>query len=228
MTNSIVRSLQGKLIVSCQAAEGEPLNDINALTRMAASVLLGGAGGLRAEGAERVAAFRRITQLPIIGLVKAFDPNGDVYITPNFRSAASVSTAGADIVALDCTHRRLLEKEPWPELVARIKSQLDRPICADIATLQDAVAAQNAGADMVATTLRGYTADTAGIRSVDWGFLETLVDHLRVPVVLEGHVTHPEEVARAMRLGIHAVVVGSAITRPQVITARFVAAARTE
>ena len=89
--NAPLEALRGRLIVSCQAAEGDPLDDLDTLTRIATSVLRGGAGGLRAEGVARIAAFRAITQLPIIGLIKTCDANGDVYITPDFRSAKAVS-----------------------------------------------------------------------------------------------------------------------------------------
>ena len=92
---SAFKSLQGRLIVSCQAAQGDPLDHIDTLTRIAASVIRGGAGGLRAEGVERVAAFRAMTDLPIIGIIKTYDANGDVYITPDFKSAQAVSDAGA-------------------------------------------------------------------------------------------------------------------------------------
>ena len=217
-------AIQGKLIVSCQASAGDPLNDVDTLSRLAASVLRGGPGGLRAEGQQCVAAFRQLTPLPIIGLVKTTDRNGDVYITPGFAQAKSVSDAGADIIALDCTRRRLSEPEPWPEPLARIHSELGRVVCADIATLDDALSAQDSGADIVATTLRGYTDDTRHVCTVDWEFVKTLVSTLSVPIVLEGHVTSPDEVRRALELGVHAVVVGSAITRPQTITERFVAA----
>jgi len=225
-TDSIFKSLRGKLIVSCQASAGDPLDHLDTLTRMAASVLLGGAGGLRAEGVPRVAAFRTQTNLPIIGLTKADDANGDVYITPDFQSAQSISDAGADIIALDCTQRRLTQLEPWPEIIRRIHSELGRPACADIATIDDALAAQRAGADGVATTLCGYTADTPGIRTPPWSLIQTLVTELTIPVIVEGHITQPDEVRKALDLGAHCVVVGSAITRPQTITARFVEATR--
>src|SRR5580698_3208789 len=86
----IFQALKGRLIVSCQASAGDPLDDLDTLTRIAASVLRGGAGGLRAEGVTRIAAFRRITQLPIIGIIKTYDRNGEVYITPDFGSAKAV------------------------------------------------------------------------------------------------------------------------------------------
>ena len=216
-----LEALHTKLIISVQASPGEPLYETPTLCRIAQSVLSGGAAGLRAEGPEHTAAFRALTGVPIIAMVKTYDAQGDVYITATFAAAASVANAGADIIALDCTHRRLIEREPWPHLIQRIHTELTRPVCADIATLGDALAAQAAGADAIATTLFGYTADTAGHRAISWPLLESLVANLTVPVILEGHVTHPDDVRRALDLGVHAVVVGSAITRPQLITARF-------
>jgi N-acylglucosamine-6-phosphate 2-epimerase len=220
------QQLRGSIIVSCQASEGDPLDDLDTLTRIAISVLRGGAGGLRAEGTTRIAAFRSLTQLPIIGIVKTYDDNGDVYITPDFHSAKAISDAGADIIALDCTARRLTASEPWTELIPRIHAELHRPVLADIASLEDALAAVRAGADAVATTLYGYTLETDGIRTPSWPLLQSLVAHLTVPVLLEGHITHPPEALRAFTLGATAVVVGSAITRPETVTRRFVGVTR--
>ncbi|MEO6804714.1 MAG: N-acetylmannosamine-6-phosphate 2-epimerase [Edaphobacter sp.] len=222
---SPIGALRGRLVVSCQASEGDPLDDLNTLTRIATSVLRGGAGGLRAEGVPRIAAFRKLTQLPIIGILKTHDANGEVYITPDFHSARSIGDAGADIIALDCTSRRLTASEPWPELIRRIHTELNRPVLADIATLEDALAAERAGADAVATTLYGYTAETANSRTVSWPLLKSIVGRLTVPVIAEGHIVDPADVEKALTLGAHAVVVGSAITRPETITARFVKAA---
>jgi N-acylglucosamine-6-phosphate 2-epimerase len=224
--NSPIESVRGQLIVSCQASEGDPLDDLDTLTRIAASVLRGGAGGLRAEGVARITAFRKLTQLPIIGIIKTYDANGDVYITPDFGSARSISDAGADIIALDCTARRLTATEPWPELIRRIHGELNRSVLADVATLEDALAAERAGADAVATTLSGYTAETAGNRAVSWPLLQSILAHSTIPVLVEGHIIDPAEAEKAIRFGAHAVVVGSAITRPETITARFVKAAK--
>jgi N-acylglucosamine-6-phosphate 2-epimerase len=220
--NSPLEALRGRLIVSCQASEGDPLDNLDTLTRIATSVLRGGAGGLRAEGVERISAFRAITQLPIIGIIKTCDANGEVYITPDFRSAKAVSDAGADIIALDCTARRLTAAEPWPELIRRIHTELNRSVLADIATLEDALAAERAGADAVATTLYGYTSETANLRTVSWPLIQSLVARLTIPVLVEGHITDPRDVCRALDLGATAVVIGSAITRPGTITARFI------
>ena len=224
--NSPFQQLRGRIVVSCQASEGDPLDDLDTLTRIATSVLRGGAGGLRAEDAQSIAAFRKITQLPIIGIIKTYDANGDVYITPDFRSAKAISEAGADIIALDCTARRLTAAEPWPELISRIHAKLNRPVLADIATLEDALAAETAGADAVATTLYGYTAETANQRTVSWPLVRSIIARLTIPVLVEGHIIDPEEARTALDLGATAVVVGSAITRPGTITARFVRATK--
>lgn len=222
----VLSVLKGRLVVSCQANPGDPMDSIDTLVRMARSVLRGGAAGLRAEGVGFIQALRAVTDRPIIGIVKATDAEGEVYITPTFADAKAIVTAGADIVALDCTLRRLKEAEPYPEIIRRIRAELGAIVLADIASLEDGIAAQEAGADAVATTLYGYTSETAGAREVSWSLLQSLVENLQIPVMAEGHVQEPAEVRRALESGAHTVIVGSAITRPEFITARFVAATR--
>jgi N-acylglucosamine-6-phosphate 2-epimerase len=214
-------SLKNRLIVSCQAPPGDPLDHLETLTRIAISAARGGAGGLRANGVECVAAFRRETGLSVIGIQKR-KIRGEVSITPDFASAQAVSQAGADVIALDCSIARHAGAEPWPVLVSRIHSELGKPVLADIATFDEAIAAEASGADAVATTLYGFTPETAGACAVDWGMVEALVKSLRVPLVVEGHISQPQEVSRGFDLGAYAIVVGSAITRPESITARFV------
>jgi putative N-acetylmannosamine-6-phosphate epimerase len=216
-------SLRGALIVSCQAPPGDPLDDPETLRRLAVSALRGGAGGLRANGVACIEAFRKETAAPILGILKRY-VDEEAAITPDFAAAEEISKAGADVIALDCTARRLTAPEPWPGLISRIHDELDRPVLADIATFEDAVTAQDRGADAVATTLYGFTKETAQCRSVNWDMVERLAKTLRVPLIVEGHITQPDEVRRALDLGAYAVVVGSAITRPESITARFVRA----
>lgn len=216
-------SLHGQLIVSCQASPGDPLDDVDALTRIALSAIRGGAGGLRASGADCIAACRRRTRLPIIGIFKRYI-DGEAQITPDFASASAVLAAGADAVAIDCTGRCMAES--WRQILLRVHDELNKPVLADIASFEQAAAAAEAGADAVATTLCGYTPETAGHRSVNWELVARLVREMPVPVIVEGHVTEPYEVRRALDLGAYAVVVGSAITRPEWITARFVNAMR--
>jgi putative N-acetylmannosamine-6-phosphate epimerase len=132
--------------------------------------------------------------------------------------------AGADVIGLDCSSRRPASAEPWPELLLRIQNTLGKPVLADIATLEEAFAAEQAGASAVATTMFGYTPETAGKRFVSWPLVEQLAKSLHVPVIVEGHVRGPEDLRRAFDAGAFAVVVGAAITQPEAITARFIAA----
>jgi N-acylglucosamine-6-phosphate 2-epimerase len=215
-------SLKNKLIVSCQALPGDPLDHTDTLRRIAISVLRGGAGGLRANGADCISAFRRETTLPIIGIAKRF-ADGKPDITPDFPSAKAISDAGADIIGLDCSAGRFATSEPWPQLLSRIRRELHKPVVADIATLDEALAAEQSGAAAVATTMYGYTPETAGQRSINWTLVEQLVKTLHLPVILEGHVRQPDEVRRAFDLGVFTVVIGAAITQPESITARFIA-----
>lgn len=218
-------SLKSRLIVSCQAPPGDPLDHVETLTRIAMSALRGGAGGLRANGVECVAAFRRETTLPIIGIQKR-SIHGEISITPDFASAQSIAQAGADVIALDCSRARHVDAESWPRLITRIHNDLGKPVLADIATSEEALAAEDGGADAVATTLYGFTPETAESRGVNWHMVEKLAETLRVPLIVEGHISQPQEVHRALDLGAFAVVVGSAITRPESIAARFIGAIR--
>lgn len=217
---SLPASLSGSLIVSCQAAPGDPLDAVDTLRRIAISVVRGGAAGLRANGVACTSAFRE-AGVPIVGIEKR-RMDGEVVITPDFDSARSIADAGAHVIALDCTSNRAASAEPWRELIHRIHIEIEKPVLADIASFEDAMAAQEASADAVATTLYGFTPETAQFRAVNWEFVGRLVRELHVPLIVEGHISQPEEVRRALDLGAFAVVVGSAITRPESITARFV------
>lgn len=219
----IVQKLKGGLIVSCQAAPGDPLEDTETILRIAQSVIAGGAVGLRINSAEHISAIRRNSGIPIIGIQKRYT-GGETHITPDFASAAALANAGASIIALDCTQRVWPEAEPWRVLIERIHRELHLPVMADIATLNEALAAAAAGADMVGTTLNGYTGPTRNNHRFSWPLLSDMVKHIDVPVVAEGHITTPAEAERALSTGAWCVIVGSAITRPGAITASFVRA----
>jgi putative N-acetylmannosamine-6-phosphate epimerase len=216
------------LIVSCQASEGEPLCSPEHIKALALSALNGGAGGLRLEGEDNIRVLREATQLPIVGLIKSAHVKESerlhkVYITSTFEEALAVARAGADIIALDATNRPRPEPVTLQDFIARIKNELGKPVWADVSTLSEGHAALAAGADVVSTTMYGYTAETRAPadKGPDMQLLANLCNQLTVPVILEGRVWHPEEVSQAFELGAFAVVVGSAITRPQLITKRF-------
>jgi predicted NBD/HSP70 family sugar kinase/putative N-acetylmannosamine-6-phosphate epimerase len=215
----ICQKLHEHLIVSCQAPEGDVFHGPDAMARFAVAARQGGAGGIRANGVADIAAIRRAVRLPIIGIQKTPFPEGGWLITGSFEAARALVAAGADIIALDCSRRG--QELGALDRVRRIRSELGVPVMADIATLDEALAAEQAGADLVATTLRGYTADTGAIRTFDPGFVRTLVEELETPVVTEGRVHTPEQAREALLAGAFAVVVGTAITAPREIARRF-------
>jgi putative N-acetylmannosamine-6-phosphate epimerase len=216
---------KGTLVVSCQARADNPLHGAVYMSAMALAAQAGGARGIRANGVEDVAAIRAVTGLPIIGISKVWDDRFPVYITPGFEDAARIARAGADIIGLDATARPR-NGDPVERLIGRIRGELGKEVFADIATLDEGKAAHAYGATYVATTLSGYTEETAARKGEgpDLELLEALVAALPVPVVAEGRFDTPELVAEALKRGAHAVVVGTAITNPREITKKFVRA----
>ncbi|MFL4990656.1 MAG: N-acetylmannosamine-6-phosphate 2-epimerase [Microvirga sp.] len=216
---------KGALVVSCQARADNPLHGPVHMSAMAQAAQAGGAGGIRANGEADVAAIRAVTRLPIIGIAKVWDDRFPVYITPGFEQAAQIAKAGADIVGLDATPRPR-DGEPVERLIGRIRTELGKEVFADIATLEEGRAAHAAGANYVATTLSGYTEETASRKTEgpDLELLSALVAEIPAPIVAEGRFDAPDLVAEAFRRGAHAVVVGTAITNPREITRNFVRA----
>lgn len=215
---------RGSLVVSCQAREDNPLHGAPYMRAMALAAVQGGAGGIRAEGVADIAAIRAALDLPLIGLLKRWQDGLDVYITPGFADAAAVAAAGADIVAIDATPGTR-DGEAAATLIPRVQRELGVAVMADIATLEEGLAAAALGADYVGTTLAGYTTARAKTVGPDLELLAELVARCPVPVVAEGRFETPEQVARAFELGAFAVVVGTAITNPREIARRFAAAA---
>ena len=218
----VLQTLFRKLVVSCQAREGEPFRDPESQAKFAVSAVDGGAAGIRAHGADDVRAIRRVVSVPIIGIRKIMQDDGRVLITPTLESARELVEAGAEMIAMDVTSRG--QRKGAIERIQRIKAELNVPILADIATLDEAMAAADAGADAVLSTMRGYTDDTADIQSFDFEFVGDLARRSPVPVLAEGRIHTPEQARAALDVGAYAVIVGSAITRPVTIARRFVCA----
>jgi len=217
----IIRSLHHRLIVSCQAAPDDPMEDTETLRRVARSAVLGGASGLRLNSPEHVRAVRLDTNLPIIAIQKSY-AGGQLRITPDFASASALAAAGADIIALDCTDRKHLHGEPWREIVRRIHDELGLLVMADIATLREGILAAEGGADVVAPTLHGYTEETKDTFGFHPELVTALARETGKPIIAEGNVSTPALARVALDAGAWCVVVGSAITRPGTITATFV------
>jgi len=223
MQGDVIRRMKGGLIVSCQAEEGSPFYEPGLMARFARAAELGGAVGVRAKWPD-IAAIRQMCSLPIIGIDKVYLEGYEVYITPRFEDAARIAEAGASIIALDCTPRPRPGGVTMAGLVGRIKDELRLPVMADIATVAEAIAAEEAGADIVATTLSGYTSYAPRGEGPDWGLLEAIIRAVAAPVIAEGGIATPAEARCALDLGAWAVVVGTAITRPTEMAKRFVKA----
>ncbi|MFI7219801.1 N-acetylmannosamine-6-phosphate 2-epimerase [Micromonospora maritima] len=220
---TVLDTIRGRLVVSCQADPGEPLDDPTHMVALARSALHGGAAGIRAQGLRDLRALRAaLPDTPLIGLVK--DGNAGVYITPTLAHADAVAATGVQIVALDGTRRPRPDGLTLAETVTGLRRRHPRVlVMADVADAADGHAAVAAGVDLVGTTLSGYTGGAVP-HDPDLELIATLAATLPVPVVAEGRINTPDEAAAALRHGAHAVVVGTAITRPAVVTARFAAA----
>ena len=217
-------SLRGGLIVSCQAPIDSPLNEPHVISAMALAAEQQGAIGVRLNGPANIAAARARIQVPIIGIEKVVMPGSDVYITPTFAVAERVVQSGVDILALDATQRPRPNGENIAELIARIRAELATPVMADIATFDEGLRAADCGADIIATTLCGYTKETDGASLPAFDLLERLATNIKLPIICEGGVAAPDELRRAFDCGAFAVVVGTAITGITQLVQNFVRA----
>jgi N-acylglucosamine-6-phosphate 2-epimerase len=219
-----VKQVRHQLIVSCQALPGEPLFGAEIMARMALAAVEGGAAAIRANGAADIRAIRAAIKLPIIGLYKDDIPNYPVYITPTLDHARAVAEAGADIIAIDATARPRPQPGSLADFIAAIHQETGCPVLADIATLAEGLAAEAAGADLISTTMSGYTADSPKQPGPDLMLVGQLAAQLKIPLLAEGRYKLPDQIGQALDQGALAVVVGGAITRPQEITRWFVEA----
>ena len=216
--------LKGQLIVSCQALRDEPLYGTKFMVMMAKAALIGGARGIRANSVEDIKAIKRQVNLPIIGIIKKEYIESECYITPTMKEVRHlVELAKPQIIAVDATDRIHPGGMNGSRFVAAVKKAYpDVLLMADISTYNEGVEAEAAGADFVSTTLSGYTANSRQIINPDFELMEQLSRDLKIPVVAEGRIWTPEEAKMAFKLGVFAVVVGAAITRPAEITKRFI------
>lgn len=202
------------IIVSCQAEENTPTNTTEMIVAFAQSAQMGGASGLRLAGAEHINAVKAKTTLPIIGIHKQYHKGG-VLITGKPEQVAPLVYAGAQIVAFDATLER--DKGILREIIATIHEEGALAL-ADLRRFEDAEPAIALGADALATTLSVF--DLPAYQP-DIALIERLHHTYALPIIAEGNYWTPADVGRALKAGAHSVVVGSAITRPWLITAYF-------
>lgn len=224
MTEQKVESLKGKLIVSCQALPHEPLHSSFIMGRMALAAKEGGAFGIRANTKEDIMEIRHNADLPIIGIVKRDYADSKVYITPTMKEVDELIEAKAEIIALDATGRLRPGNVTLDDFFRQAKEKYPAQLwMADCSTVEEALYADGLGFDFIGTTMVGYTEESEGdrIEEDDFRILREIIAKAKHKVIAEGNINTPEKVKRVIELGAYSVVVGSAITRPQLITKEF-------
>ena len=219
----LLDSFKGGLIVSCQVQHDDPTFSVDFVVKMAKAAQWG-AAGIRANDPEQIKAIKKEVDLPVIGLWKIWHDDTDVFITPTLEAAKAVWEAGAEIIALDCTSQITHEGRPAYELLPIVKKEIPEAIIfADVSNYEEAVRAVEMGADIVGPTLYGYTEATKHIEQPDLREFARMCRDFKdkAYVIMEGHIYSPEDAMKCIFLGAHSVVVGSAITRPHLITKRF-------
>jgi N-acylglucosamine-6-phosphate 2-epimerase len=177
---------------------------------------------VRVQGIDDVLATVAAVRVPVIGLWK--DGDGDVFITPTLEHALAVAEAGAHVVAVDGTRRPRPDGVTLAETIARLKRAHPVLVMADCGSLADAVEAERAGADILGTTLAGYTGERPRTTGPDVELVRDVVATCGRPVIAEGRIHSPDQAADVMAAGAFAVCVGTAITHPTTITGWFRAA----
>ena len=222
--NDRIKNLKGKLIVSCQALENEPLHSDFIMGRMALAAKMGGACGIRANTVVDIKEIQKQVDLPIIGIIKKDYDDSEVYITPTMDEVDALVEAGVDIIALDATSRLRPGKKSLKEFLREVRPKYPHKLfMADCSTEEEAIFADELGFDFIGTTMVGYTKESEGLRieENDFEILRNILAKVKHKVIAEGNINTPEKCRRVIELGAFSVVVGSIITRPQLITKEF-------
>ena len=222
--NERIKQLEGKLIVSCQALPHEPLHSSFIMGRMALAGKEGGASGIRANTKEDIAEIKSQVDLPVIGIVKRDYENCSVYITPTMKEIDELMEVKPEIIAMDATTDRRPGGATLDEFFAQVRKQYPNQLfMADCSTVEEALHADELGFDFIGTTMVGYTKQSRHLKieENDFAVLREIVAKVKHPVIAEGNINTPEKAKRVIELGAFAVVVGSIITRPQLITKSF-------
>lgn len=227
--HKIVEKLLNGVVISCQAYEDTPLYGSQYMAAMAKCAQMGGADGLRACWPQDIRAVKEACDIPVIGINKKFgdgDPLDEIFITPSFESAKEVIEAGCDILALDCTIRDCRPFEELEELLHKIREAYPEvPVMADLATLEEAVKVEKTGCiDIISTTLAGYTRNTCASKTEgpDTELIKEIKKACTLPVNAEGRIWELKDLKLALEAGADMISIGSAVSRPHLITERFV------
>lgn len=220
----ILKKLKGQLVVSCQALPDEPLHSSFIMSRMALAAKQGGAGGIRANTKEDIAEIKKLVDLPVIAIIKRDYPDSEIYITPTMKEIRELMEVKPEIIALDATDRLRPEGKTLDQFFAEIKAEFpDQLLMADCSTYEECIHADELGFDFVGTTMVGYTPQSKSLKidEDDFKILRDVLANVKHRVICEGNIDSPQKARRVIDLGSFCVVVGSSITRPQLITKKY-------
>ena len=220
----MIESIRKHLIVSCQALKDEPLYSSFIMSKMALAAQMGGAKGIRANSVDDITEIKRTVNLPIIGIIKKDYDDSNVYITPTISEVDDLVKTGCEIIAMDATSSLRPNNIPLDIFFKQVREKYSNQLfMADCSTIEEAINADKLGFDFIGTTLVGYTSQSHKdrIEAEDFKIIREIIKNVSHPVIAEGNIDTPEKARRVLDLGCYSVVVGSIITRPQVITKRF-------
>ncbi len=222
-TKNNINIFKNKLIVSCQAFDDEPFNNISAITFMAKAVLEGGADCLRLAQEDHIKSIKKLSNVPIMGLIKEDYDNSEVFITPTLKEVKKLIKLNIECIAMDATDRKR-PKESLEFIVDFIrKNNPNILLMADCGSIEDVVRANKLGFDCIGTTLVGRTKESYGLNNIDnnYKFIKDCIKKSSIPIIAEGGIWSPKQAKDLLGLGAFAVVVGSVITRPKEITKKW-------
>ena len=220
-----INFLEGALIVSCQALENEPLHSSFIMGKMAKAVCEGGARGIRANTVQDITEIRKNVNLPIIGIIKKNYEGSNVYITPTMKEIDALVEINTEIIAMHATNEIRPDGKNIKEFFDTVKTKYPNQLfMADCSTLDEMIEAEKMGFDFIATTLVGYTEHSKSLKieANDFEIIREAKKLIKKPIIAEGNIDSPQKAKRVLDLGCYAVVVGSSITRPQLITKKYV------
>lgn len=219
----VYNRLAGGLIVSCQALKDEPLYSSYIMSRMAYAAKEGGAVGIRANSISDIREIKKTVDLPVIGIIKQKYEGYETVITPTRLEVEALVLEGVEIIALDCTIRPHPSEKNLEDFLYKIRAEFpDQLFMADCSNYAEGMAAARLGMDFIGTTLSGYTDYTRNRQLPDVELIEQLSRDCGKPVIAEGGIKTPDQLASVFKAGAWAAVVGSAITRPREITREFI------
>lgn len=223
--NAILDALKGGLVVSCQAYSDEPLFGPHIMARMALAAEQSGAVGIRTSSVIDINEIRKTVKIPVIGLIRKLYPGSDVRMTPTEVEIELLVECGCEVITMDATIRPRPNGKTLSDIFIPIRRKYpDQVFMADCATYEEAKHAEELGFDLISTTMAGHTPYTKGRPLPAFDLVSNLVKSCKIPIVSEGGISSPQQFREAIDLGAWCVVVGGAITRPQDITKKFVAA----